>query len=117
MFASIAVEAPARAAEALVALLPGQAVRHASVSGCSVVARDLRILFAPLSQCGRAREVLVLPLATRLSVEQVIETACALGFHAEETAYGTLEFWIDEGFALALTTPEAALGGPALLAA
>jgi hypothetical protein len=88
MFASIAVESPDRAAAALAALTRGARFRFAAGR--------------------RAASLVELPVSTPLSVEQVVELACRLGFHAEEVRLGVLEFWIDEWTILEVLTPEAA---------
>jgi hypothetical protein len=115
MLATVCVESPDRAAEAVAALLPGAVVCRTGAGGCSVAVEDMRVLFT--SARVRNDQVVTLPVATSCSVEQVIEIACSLGHHAGEVAPGTLEFWIDEGFALALITPGSAMAAPRLLAA
>jgi hypothetical protein len=115
MLATVYVESLDRAAEAVAALLPGAVVCRTGAGGCSVAVEDMRVLFT--SARVRNDSVVTLPVATSCSVEQVIEIACSLGHHAEEVAPGTLEFWIDEGFALALITPGSAMAAPRLLAA
>lgn len=112
MHASISVEAPARAAAALATLMQGRAVRLAAASAFVTFGQDARIeilrrlqpLPAPVS----------LPVRSDLSVEQVIETACAVGCHAEEIRPGVLEFWVDECVALDVFTPEAGRDGGSL---
>lgn len=118
MFATIAVEAPGRAAAALAELTGGRAGRPPGANHCLVIATGLRIALAPAAPAPNGRPVLVLPLETPLAVERVIESACAHGFHAEEIRRGVLEFWIDEFAALEVATPEAeGLKAPLMLAA
>ena len=89
MMRSIAVDNPERAKAALAALTLE------------------RVSFTPAAFEPRLANVQMLPITTALSVEAIVETACELGFHAEEIGRGIVEFWIDESAAFELFTPEA----------
>ncbi|MFD1613377.1 hypothetical protein ACFSCW_16375 [Sphingomonas tabacisoli] len=89
MVRSIAVDNPERAKTALAALTLE------------------RVSFTPAAFKTRLAGVQMLPVTTALSVEAIVETACELGFHAEEIRRGIVEFWIDEGAAFELFTLEA----------
>jgi len=95
---------PARAAGAIAALVGGRSSPRPG--GRWSIAR----IAAVVPRAAAARPGITrLLLAIDLGPEQVIEIACAHGFHAEELRRsGVIEFWIDEHAVVELVTTAAA---------
>jgi hypothetical protein len=95
-------EEPQRIAAALAALL--RVPRATGPGGACKVGAGLRVL--PRSTAASEVDRLLLPIGR--PVEDVIEVACAHGFHAEELGRsGIVEFWVDEHMLVELVTSDA----------
>ena len=90
---AIPVEDPRRAAQALAALRGGLSC-ESDKGGWTVAEPDGLIRFAPRATGGSLARLRV---ETDHPIEQIVELACTIGFHAEPIDEDrTVECWIDE---------------------